>query len=86
MEKGLGIRLRRWFTIAIVVGLFVGFGPFLFVSERTFAQPIVDGDDFNDNIKDIAKWGGDITKGYGKLEEINQRLEYTTDGGWGGCQ
>ena len=33
------------------------------------------GDDFNDNIKDTAKWGADI--GSGRLVETNARLEYT---------
>ena len=34
------------------------------------------GDDFNDNIKDPAKWGADT--GPGRLVETNARLEYTT--------
>ncbi|GAA5122900.1 hypothetical protein JIN84_10705 [Luteolibacter yonseiensis] len=37
------------------------------------------GDDFNDNIRDQAKWGAsDLSEGGGTLTEISQRLEYTT--------
>ena len=36
-----------------------------------------DGDDFNDNSKNAAKWGKDSTVRRGVLTERNQRLEYT---------
>jgi hypothetical protein len=34
-------------------------------------------DDFNDNVKDAAKWGADIVYGNGVLTETSQRLQYT---------
>ena len=45
-----------------------------------FAQ--LDGDDnFNDNSRDLAKWGtADTTFGNGRLSETNQRLHYLTSG------
>jgi hypothetical protein len=42
-------------------------------------------DDFNDNARDAARWGTDLTAGAGVLTETNGRLEYTTAGvpsGW----
>lgn len=49
-----------------------------------FAQ--LDGDDnFNDNSRDVAKWGTtDTTFGNGSLSETNQRLYYLTGGTAGG--
>ena len=38
-------------------------------------------DDFNDNSKDLTKWGTDIVTGSAALTETNQRLEYTVAGG-----
>lgn len=35
-------------------------------------------DNFNDDLKDPAKWGADFTQGVGLLTETNGRLEYTT--------
>ena len=37
-------------------------------------------DDFNDNSKDLTKWGTDNGGAGHSLNEINQRLEYTADG------
>ena len=37
-------------------------------------------DDFNDNSKDLSKWGTDIITGSTALTETNLRLEYTTSG------
>ncbi len=37
-------------------------------------------DDFNDNSKDLTKWGADSGGAGHSLNEINQRLEYTADG------
>ncbi len=37
-------------------------------------------DDFNDNSKDLTKWGADNGGAGHLLNEINQRLEYTADG------
>jgi PKD repeat protein len=37
-------------------------------------------DDFNDNIKDPARWGPDLVQGVGSLTERNGRLEFTTTG------
>ena len=38
-------------------------------------------DDFNDNSKDLTKWGPDIVSGSAALTETNLRLEYTVAGG-----
>lgn len=40
-------------------------------------------DDFDDNSKDMTKWGTDEVKGSGQLNEVNGRLEYTCGGGSG---
>ena len=37
-------------------------------------------DDFNDNSKDLAKWGTDIAGGLGTLTETSQGLQYTASG------
>lgn len=44
---------------------------------QTALASISGSDDFNDNFKDPAKWGADITNGNGVLAEANQRLDYT---------
>jgi hypothetical protein len=51
-----------------------GFGPVAIFSNKAFATG---RDDFNDNSKDLTKWGEDIT-GSGKCvaNEVNSRLEY----------
>lgn len=36
------------------------------------------GDDFNDNSKDVVKWGPDSLSGSAALNETNQRLQFTT--------
>ena len=38
------------------------------------------GDDFNDNKKDLKRWGGDLVDGKGVMIETSKRLEYTTTG------
>ena len=48
-------------------------------STPTFAT-FIGSDDFNDNSKDLAKWGTDIITGGAALTETNLRLEYTTNG------
>ena len=68
-------------AIVLMVGFLIGFSPVVFIAHQAFAQ-LIDGDDFNDNSKDTTKWGTDIVKGYGNLEEVNGRLEYTTNGGF----
>lgn len=40
-----------------------------------------EGDDFNDNSKDPAKWGSRISSGNGLLSETSQRLEYRCNNG-----
>jgi hypothetical protein len=40
-------------------------------------------DDFNDNSKDLAKWGTDVVAGSGTLTETNQVLQYTASGSSG---
>jgi hypothetical protein len=82
MRRHFSIVFVQGLAIALVVGLMIGFSPVVFISGQAFAQ-LITGDDFNDNIMDPVKWGADDVKGYGKLEEINGRLEYTTDGSWG---
>src|SRR4051812_29119458 len=37
-------------------------------------------DDFNDNVKDSARWGSDFSQGGGLFTENNARLEFTTIG------
>jgi hypothetical protein len=39
----------------------------------------VDGDDFDDNVKDPTRWGADVQVGRGAMTERTQRLEYTVD-------
>lgn len=39
------------------------------------------GDDFDDDSKDQAKWGNDFLYGHGVLEETNQVLEYSCNKG-----
>jgi hypothetical protein len=48
----------------------------LLPSGQSFAASS-DGDNFNDNSKDPAKWGNDVVFGHGVLTERNGRLEYT---------
>jgi hypothetical protein len=61
--------------------LLIGLTLTVFSSSQVFAQG--KSDDFSDNSKDPAKWGTDIVKGRGKLNETNGRLEYTCGGGSG---
>ena len=41
---------------------------------------IIGSDDFNDNSKDLAKWGTDIVGGSGTLTETSHVLQYTASG------
>ena len=50
------------------------------LSTATTFAAFIGSDDFNDNSKDLAKWGTDITTGGAALTETNSRLEYTTNG------
>ncbi len=45
------------------------------------AGPSVEGDDFNDNDRDGARWGATSSHGNGQLSETSQRLEYTCSSG-----
>jgi hypothetical protein len=45
-------------------------------------EPVItEGDDFNDNDRDNARWGAAYVDGNGTLDETNQRLEYTCNSG-----
>jgi hypothetical protein len=77
MKRNSNIVFSKGLAIALVVGLMIGFSPFVFNSGQAFADG---SDDFNDNSKDVTKWGTDEVDGKGMLNEVNQRLEYTTSG------
>jgi hypothetical protein len=61
--------------------LLIGLTLAVFSSGQVFAQG--EGDNFNDNSKDPAKWGTDEVKGRGQLNETGGRLEYTCGSGSG---
>ena len=58
--------------------LLIGLTLAVFSSSQVLAQ--VAGDNFNDNSMDTDKWGPDEEDGNAVLTEINERLEYTTEG------
>src|ERR1043166_6414925 len=51
----------------------------IFMAASVFADS--DGDNFNDNARDVSKWGTDKVLHHGKFNEANGRLEYTVSGG-----
>jgi hypothetical protein len=75
MRRHAGIVMRYWLGLALILVCLAGFGPVVLFSNQAFATG---GDDFNDNSKDLTKWGEDII-GHGKcaMSEVNSRLEYT---------
>jgi hypothetical protein len=73
-DNWLGYGLLTMLTI----GLLIGGIPAVLIPNPAFA--VTAGDDFDDDSKDLAKWGADEVDGKGELIEINQRLEYTTTG------
>ena len=75
MGRHAGIVMRYWLGLALILLCLTGFGPVVLFSNQAFATG---GDDFNDNSKDLTKWGEDII-GRGKcaMNEVNSRLEYT---------
>ena len=64
-------------AITLVTLLTLGLSLIVLPCSRVLAE----GDDFNDNSKDTAKWGDDDIVGNGVLTETNQRLEYTCSTG-----
>jgi subtilase family serine protease len=78
MRQHNSIRLGQGLIAALIMWLLIGLIPGGFFPGHAFAATA--GDDFNDNSKDPAKWGGDEVDGKGVMTEINQRLEYTTTG------
>ncbi|MBP1735089.1 MAG: hypothetical protein H6Q53_1376, partial [Deltaproteobacteria bacterium] len=75
MGRHAGIVMRYWLGLALILVCLTGFGPVVLFSNQAFATG---GDDFDDNSKDLTKWGEDII-GRGKcaMNEVNSRLEYT---------
>lgn len=75
MKKHTGIVMGYWLGLALILVFLTGFGPVALFSNHAIATG---GDDFNDNSKDLTKWGADII-GHGKcvMNEVNSRLEYT---------
>jgi len=75
MKRHSGIVMGYWLGLALILVCLTGFGPVVLFSNQAFATG---GDDFNDNNKDLTKWGED-TIGYGKcaMNEVSSRLEYT---------
>lgn len=78
MNKHGGNRLSYGLIAVLTIGLLIGGIMAVFVSNPAFAVTL--GDAFDDNSKDLAKWGADEVDGKGVLTEINQRLEYTSKG------
>ena len=78
MRKHTSIRFAKGVRIALLVQLLIGVTLAGLCISQVFAATV--GDDFDDAIKDSAKWGKDEVDGKGVLTEINQRLEYTTTG------
>jgi hypothetical protein len=60
-------------TLLITVGLAV------FAVQRTAAAATCSGDDFNDNLKDVRRWGEDITDpgSPSQVQEMDGRLQFT---------
>ena len=77
MRRHISIMFGHGLAIALMVGFLIGFSPAVFTSQNAFADGT---DDFNDNSMDPALWGLDEVKGQGQLNEVNERLEYTTTG------
>ena len=46
----------------------------------SYASNFSGSDDFNDNSKDLTKWGTDVVTGSGTLTETSQVLQYTATG------
>lgn len=72
MRRHAGIVMSYWLGLALILVCLTGFGQGVLFSNQAFATG---GDDFNDNSKDLTKWGEDII-GHGKcaMNEINSRL------------
>ena len=80
MRKHFGFVFYQTLVMVLMLGLLVGFGPGGFVTGQAFADGL---DNFDDNSKDLAKWGTDEVRGSGQLDEANGRLEYTCGSGSG---
>jgi hypothetical protein len=76
MRRHINIMFGQGLVIALLVGLLIGLSPVVFTAHFAFADG---GDSFNDNSKDLTKWGTEIVSGRCVLEEINSRLEYTCE-------
>ena len=49
-----GIVMPYWLGLALILVCLTGFSPVVLFSNQAFATG---GDDFNDNSKDLTKWG-----------------------------
>jgi hypothetical protein len=75
MRKRASIAMSCWLGLALILVCLTGFSPFILFPNHAFATG---GDDFNDNSKDLTKWGEDImVHGKCAMNEINSRLEFT---------
>jgi hypothetical protein len=80
MRKYFGFVSYQTLVMILMLGLLVGFSSGGFVPGQAFADGL---DNFDDNSKDLAKWGTDEVRGSGQLDEANGRLEYTSANGSG---
>ena len=75
MRRHEGFMMVYWTGLVLMLGCLIGFSPVVLFPNQAFATG---GDDFNDNSKDLTKWGEDImVHGKCAMNEINGRLEYT---------
>ncbi|MGZ6231343.1 MAG: IPT/TIG domain-containing protein [Syntrophales bacterium] len=75
MRRHIGIMFGHWLGLVLMAGSLIFFGQAVLSTNRAFATG---ADNFDDNSRDVTKWGDDIiVHGKCALNEVNGRLEYT---------